>query len=238
MENNIFYLQKSPNLEKNKIIRQYVSLDKFFLNFIKQETWIRRKCDFVDKNERIPKGMLFYPTIATKKLDAETKKLVHKNYEKCKEIQTMSNYFVSCWTKEEKENALMWKSYTNGGIGICIISSISNFIASLDHAKMQEYEVYCGEMVYSNLDYTKEAEEFLFWKSKCYSDERELRFVFIPNDMGELNKPNIVIPCNYKVMIDEIRISPYIKKELANLLIEILSNKYDVTARYSSLNIS
>lgn len=136
---------------------------------------------------------------------------------------------ISCWTKTERESYLMWKSYA-GETGVRIKSSIHNLIASLqlDLEKDGADKLYCGSMHYcENLLPSNDEEKQMFSKDEVYKDEDEIRFYFIlSDDSNRKNTTHRLIPIDPNVMIDEIRLSPFLCKEAADKLARMIKCSY------------
>lgn len=112
----------------------------------------------------------------------------------------------ACWTEHLGENALMWGNFTSK-MGICIKSSIHNFMASLD---TDDYNIWCGRMAYSGIHTDTEILDCLFTKDKAFADEDEIRFYFTPRcSQSDKTDKGVSIPVLPQVLIDEIILSLY-----------------------------
>lgn len=236
METNTFFLREGYADIK---ICQYLPLDKLIIQLQRREYFIRQMKRFSDIGEsKLPITLAFYPTEFGKN-SSKNLSFVEHQLKKVDNYKDLSNSYVSCWTTENKENYLMWKSY--GGIyGACIVSSITNFIASFNPESFSEYEVYGTQVEYRSLNYTDVAEDALFIKSNFYKSESEFRFLFLPkedNREKELleQQANIWLPCDFSVMIDKIILSPFIPEAMATFLRQSIESKFKLDVKVSKI---
>ena len=102
--------------------------------------------------------------------------------------------------------------------------NINNFVASIN---TDEFKILCGHIAYDG--YTlKSFEECLFSKEKYYKDEREVRFYFMPNDDRNYSHKGMDIPIDPKTLIEEIVLSPYIKRSAAEKIAEVIRTEYGI----------
>ena len=236
MQENVFHLKKG--IDNQTTICQYLSLDKLLKQILECEYYIKRKDGFSDCNEKLPvKEYLFYPLPAGSQPSDKSTNLIEKQMQKAIKYTELSKSFVSCWTKNNVENYLMWKSYTPHPFGVCIVSSIYNFLASFQNQAFSQYNVYCAEIEYGNYNISDEPDDMLFKKANFFRDEQEIRFLFSPKDEKIREKTNIWIPYNYETMIDEIIISPFLSDKITNFLLEILKNKFKLKAKCSKIRL-
>ncbi len=220
---NYYYLFKG--WEGNIAIYQYMDLDYLFSLLERKQYYINRRYHFEDRCESVlPSKSLFgFNTYGTLLNEEEIQKRMEEISNKLDTYKESSYWLTSCWTKDSIESLLMWKNYTTK-IGVRTKSSIQNFVASIDSDK---YTIVCGHISYDGY-LSKPFEECIFSKEKYYKDEREVRFYFIPNDDSDSLPTGVDIPINPLTLIDEIVLSPYIKRRAAEKLTELIKNEYGI----------
>lgn len=231
---NLFYLVNSqPDVE----IRQYLSLTRLLDQLVRKKYYISQKNRFEDAHEgKLPIQLTFHPIPANKKWDAKDDELLARQKEKGDKFKELSHGYVSCWTKDTDENILMWKSYAPQA-GVCICSTIYNFIASFDADSFRKYDTYCAPVAYRTLNFTDDAEDALFVKQPYYKDEKEVRFLFLPKNQEEKADSKIWLPANHAVMIDKAILSPDIPFPAANSIKACLS-KFGIKAELSKIKLN
>lgn len=209
----------------DKVICQYIRLDYLLQLLGTRKLYAKRRRENSDSNEGYYKQYLeFGVSIADKDIlsnpESQERNLTYKDIVYCP---------ISCWTKNERESYLMWKSYA-GETGVRIKSSIHNLIASLqlDLGKDGADKVYCGSMNYcENLLPSNDEEKQMFNKDKVYIEEDEFRFYFIlSDDFNKKSTTHRFIPIDPTVMIDEILLSPFLCKEAADKLTQMIKCSY------------
>lgn len=231
---NIFYLSTEQD---NTKICQYLSLNNFISHLMRNKYYIRRKNLFKDVNERtLPLKFLFIPTEALSDTDAnvtQTSQISNlKQSEKLKNYKELSNCFVSCWTKEVSQNSLMWESYAHK-YGVCITSTIFNFIASFKDTEFQNYDTYCAPVSYRHIDFIDTPEDLLFVKDPLYRIESEIRFLFFPKEKSATNHSNIWLHYDYNLMIDEVILSPFFSSDTASFIKNCLEKQFNLNVKHS-----
>ncbi|MDE5849928.1 MAG: hypothetical protein K2H38_07285 [Muribaculaceae bacterium] len=225
---NKFYLRKG--LDDIKIC-QYLSLDNFLKQLIGGKYYVRRKNMFEDVTEKtLPIDFLFVPSEVNTNQKNQSKDLLDRQIQKFNRFKELSKSFVSCWTKDISSDYFMWKTYAST-YGVCIMSTIKNFIASFDNRCFVNYETYVSDVIYRNFSYADEPDDLLFVKNPLYRSEQEIRFIFLPNEDSPQNKYNILLPYNYDVMIDEVRLSPFWASATSKFLKDILENKFGLKVK-------
>ncbi len=145
-------------------------------------------------------------------------------------FKTSANYFASCWTLS-KDNYLMWNAYTHGNSGVCIESTVSNFVASIDPLSIEPFLICCSPMYYDGYSSISEVEEILFKKLRQYEGEQEVRFYFLDGKQTNTEKANtnrdyVFLKIDPEVMIDKLIISPFMRGNSAHILKQNLEEKY------------
>lgn len=240
LDKNYFYHPKSFNVDYNTNIYQYLAFE-YFIRILQTETYfIRSKRCFEDKNERtLPIKLLFAPVIAGSKYNSDHPSSYNKRKQIHNDFEQLNYLYTSCWTTQNIENILMWKSYASK-MGVCIKSTIGNYIASFKQPSFSEYNVFCSKITYENLGFKDNAEEYLFCKNKEFADEREIRFIFEPKQISDeqtRQKDHINLDIFPSVMIDDVILSPYIGKATSKWIIDTLKSKYDFKIKQSTIEL-
>ena len=232
---NLFYLFRN---QQNVKICQYLSLEYFITHLTRGEYFIQRKNLFNDANEKkLPLSLMFAPTLANAPCSEKNTEIIEKQIEKYELYKEVSNSsFVSSWTLAAPDNYLMWKSYAPN-YGVCVVSCIEDFIASFNHQRINDYEIYCAPIDYRNYKFTDTPEDMLFIKSVSYKDESELRFLFSPKNETMKNERNIWVPYQYQIMIDKVILSPFLSPQIVGFLSASLREKFSIEVCPSLIKI-
>lgn len=215
----------------NSMICRYLDFDNFS-QILEGKFYVSTKSRFTDKYDVgrfIPKRYLFSIVPAS-----GTPKTVPFGEERLKKlrdnVKRSSKYLASCWTKVE-DDYLMWKTYTSGNCGVCIVSTINNVVASF--TTLNGYNAYCSKIFYDGYSYNDEPLDYLFSKSKGYSSEHEVRFYFIDEDKETSNAETDNIGKDFELfeikpemLIDRVIISPFMRGNSFELLKRILEKEY------------
>lgn len=231
--NDYFYLLKG--WEGNIPIYQYMDLDYLFSLLESKQYFVNRKCHFEDKGESVlpPKSLFGLNSIGVQLNKDEITKMTQELSEKLNRYRESASWLTSCWTKDNTESLLMWKNYTTK-IGVRIKSKIENVIASINTDK---YKIVCGHISYDGYN-SKPFEECLFSKERYYKDEYEVRFYFIPKDESINSLSGEFIAVTPETMIDEVILSPYINKNAAKIISQLLREEYSLqTVKLSKIEL-
>lgn len=202
-------------------IRRFVGMDSF-LQILDGKFYASFRGEFFDKWEKgIPAKMWFKAVpVGTQVSQAE-----YEQYsEMCKEVDCFKIVPTSCWTLNSANDYLMWKTYTQSNLGVCIESSPADVMLSLG---TEGYDIIASEIRYvMNLC---SFEECIFSKSSAYENEKEFRFFFRPkdNDMQYECKKGIIMDVCPETMIHRVYFSPFIRKEAAVLQKALIENSFD-----------
>ena len=145
--NKMRYYYLMDGLDENLPICQYMDLDYLLRLLGTRSYYVKAKELFPDKRESsLPLKSIFrlqpVEPGSYKGSDSISSKDSLKKYREYKESGA---FLTACWTEREGESALMWANFTTK-MGICIKSTIHNFIASFEN---DDYEIYCGRMSYN-----------------------------------------------------------------------------------------
>lgn len=235
----IFYLMEGVDI--NMSICQYLKLEYLYNLLDSQSYFLKRKQFFEDMAEKMPPMRnvfsMFTPHVVgtnhinTKKYQEEKKNL----YELINQLEYAKSLPTSCWTKRIDENYLMWKSYAPEN-GVCIKSTIHNFIASFTSC---EYRIICGKMSYNNYRGLRTIDDYLFSKHSFYSNEEEIRFYFDKqnyNEHKQLEKA-VYIKVDPTVLIDKIILSPLMDNKKVDEVITRIRNNFNFEIKKSSISL-
>ncbi len=200
------------------------------LQILNKHFFVSRKYSFADKYDAgrtVPLQPLFqlYVMDKGKAIPCVKKKYSLEEYYEL--VRKSKNYLVSCWTTN-KDDILMWNSYTQAHCGVCIESAIRKVLNSLQ--PLEGYHVYCSQMYYAGYDQLEAAEEYLFRKLSSYQHENEIRFYFLENNIVNLLKENVEsekLPPKYlnvspEDMISHLYFSPFIRGDSAKYQEDLL----------------
>lgn len=218
------------------------------LQILGNKFFVSRKYAFSDKfdaGKRIPLQFLYqlYVMDNGNAIPCKEKKYSLEEYYEL--VRKSKNYLASCWTTN-KDDILMWNSYTQAHCGVCIESTIKQVLFSLQPLK--DYFVYCSQMYYDGYEQLEAAEEYLFRKSSSYRHENEIRFYFLEDDIGSLLKENVerekmssmYLDVSPEDMILHLYFSPSIRggsaKYLSDLLVKSFSFLQDRIVEFKFKN--
>lgn len=225
-----FYLNKC--IESNVSIYRYLDIDSF-LQILNGDFFVskkRRFADGYDAGTKVP-----FKEIATNFLrvvgdDIAIPQKPFNLEQVLGVLQDSQEYLVSCWTKNE-DDFLMWNAYTQSSCSVCLQSTISNFVASL--TSIDDYSILCSPMFYDGFTNIGELEDVLFRKQRMYMNENEIRFYFLDTVLGTPIKYNLgkeafgtILKVKADVMIDKLILSPKMRGNSADILIQLLEEKY------------
>lgn len=212
-------------------ICRYMDFDSF-LQVLNGQFYVSVKRNFSDKYDagvKVPRYYLFQIVPASEPgivIPAEEERLnVLRDGAK-----QSGGYLASCWTTAA-DDILMWKAYTLGRCGVCIVSTIYNVVASFKSLK--GHNVYCSRMYYDEFSYNDTPTDYLFTKTKSYASEHEVRFYFLGDDIDSQDKNkkderkgSEWFDVSPDVMIDRIILSPYMRGNSFGLLKQLLEKEY------------
>lgn len=234
---NIFYL--SNTLPINTQICQYLRLDYLIEIIRKNKYLITQKRIFEDQSERkFSINLTFSPTPAVLNSEQDHTMIIDNQQDKAKQYKHLCYNYVSCWTAETTENILMWKGY-GSVFGACIRSNLNNFVASFDSTDFGKFDVYCAPINYRFQRFADAPEDCIFRKDPYYKDEKEIRFIFMPKDetIKDSNK-KIQLSINPRIMVEEIILSPYISKDAALFLADVISSTSNIPVSLSRIKLN
>ena len=234
---NWYYYRPDEGCD-DKFICQYMRLDYLIRLLEKKQYYVKRRRTFEDANESYINNKLSFAirhvgNNYTPQPKAEERWIPYTDIIHCP---------TSCWSKHKRESYLMWQSYATE-IGVCIRTTVHNFIASLQidlDITRSENKVLCGSMNYNHFKLSTIESNQLFDKDMVYADENEFRFYFLLASDFEKEKDEkkgIDIPVDTKVMIDEIILSPFICKEAGDKIAQMIKCAYDIDVKRSNIEL-
>lgn len=220
----------------DRSICQYMRLDYLIRLLETRQYYMKRRSKFQDANECLNHPALMFgisPAKSDEQLGQEAKEHSFSYYD----IVTCP---TSCWSLNEEENFLMWKSYATE-MGACIRTTVHDLIASLeiDIVPEGDNKVLCGTMDYKKFHPSTDEEQQLFDKDIAYAGEQEFRFYFMLESDKKKKTDGIYIPVNTSVMIGEILLSPFFNKDAADKFIRMIKCSYGIeNIRQSDIKLS
>ena len=161
-------------------ICRYLQFDTF-IGMVKQHKFfVNIKQNFVDQNEiRLPLKGSFSTHICGRETSKEIyKDEIKKDTKRRIEYKNYNFMPTSCWTLQTNENYLMWKAYAPN-MGVRIKTNVDKLLSSLS---TDNFDVLCGYIFYDGYGATKDVDDCLFSKTRSFSDEREFRIYFQPQN--------------------------------------------------------
>ena len=110
----------------------------------------------------------------------------------------------------------MWKAYTSNQISVRVGSTILHFIVSIIEIP---YDIFIAKVDYKN-KYTGDIYDVIFKKYEYYEDEQELRMLVLSDE-----EKGVHIPIDINILIDEIRVSPFLSPNMERFIINQLGEQ-------------
>ena len=127
------YFLLMDGVDSEEEIYQYMDLDYLLRLLESRSYFVKQKRFFPDFHESfLPLKSIFKPQPIFRKCEKPIKVEIEEALVRLRQFRESGTMLTACWTKHRGENALMWRNFTNK-MGICIKSSIHNFMASLDY---------------------------------------------------------------------------------------------------------
>ena len=212
-------------------ICRYMDFDNF-LQVLNGQFYVAVKRDFKDKYDagvKVPQRYLF-PIVPASEPGRAIPTEVERLDDLWDKVGQSDECLTSCWTMAV-DDSLMWKAYTSGNCGVCMVSTIYNVVASFN--SLNGHTAYCSRMFYDGFSYNDTSADYMFTKAKGYASEQEVRFYFLnddtdcPNkDAGNQHKKPEWFTVSPDVMIDRVILSPYMRGNSFNLLKQLLTKAY------------
>ncbi len=193
----------------NTVIGRYFSKEGFVDLLSSSQLRFTNLKDFEDCAEGIP---LYQDLIAS--LNDSTLPITpeYKEAQINAILQTIRNYYASCWMMKEKESYLMWKNYSCYHEGILLFTTAGQLLNSL---VLSHYEN-AGEnntWFYGEVDYgyyTPDISDHrrAFGKGHAFDEEKEFRIVLYKQEVPAEHDQYIFVPMTNFNFINKIVCSP------------------------------
>lgn len=231
-----FYIMEDVGISKKTIIYHYMDIKHLCYLLDNGAFHVNRKCNFEDKFEKelLTKKKWFAFSIVGNNAPQQNSNEIQDTINiKRKQFRSYSDILTSCWSQGPLENFLMWKSYTTPHNGVCIKTTIGKFAESLCE---DSYDLWCGKVQYARREQTTPIEEAEWMKDPEYFGENEIRFYFkkttnppykVPFD----NTNAVFVGIDYRRLIDQIILSPYMWDDDIERWKEHLSKAYKISEK-------
>ncbi len=249
---NLFYTL--PEVSVDTPIMRYMKLEHLLNILDDKKFYVSLKKKFEDKNESSLPLKYMFPIYLANAVppDEQSSRDLERMYSKLNEYKELKNIPTSCWTLKPHESYLFWKGYTSSGngrehecnycdndicdsdkgLGVCIKTTIGNVVASLIYP---DFDIFCGKMIYQNYSLYNDNEAFT--KSIYFRGEEEFRFYFVPKDDVYKIDNHIELDVNPDVLINEVILSPFFKKSVAEKVANVLRARYRIECRLSAIEL-
>ena len=171
----------NQSLDNDTRICRYMSFD-VFLQLLYGKLFVPRRQLFMDVREsgRRPIGSQFLlKSIGETNHDIQKIQEELKTYDQYSKNLSQSRFLLTaCWTIDNGEDFLMWKSYASQ-IGVCVKTSIGQLLTNINYEKYDLLPI-CSTMSYLSIYQKAGFLESVFAKDKNYQSENEFRIYFVP----------------------------------------------------------
>ena len=212
-----FWLMDNAGISQDTVIYHYFDIEYLIQMLDNGSFHVSRKKVFEDPMERelLKRKLFFAFSIVGDNAPCQDSSLIQERINSSRaRFSLLSSTLTSCWAQGPNENILLWKYYTKPSFGVCIKTTIGKFVEALND---DCYEMWCGKMLYENRGQTTDLNDAEWMKPPEFAGENEIRFYFKKNDLApfELDKKtdDAFLGVDFRVLIDEIRLSPYMSKE-------------------------
>ena len=228
-------IKESPSghgvyVEKSLIERRYLNLAIYrymqlphLLNLLSSphEFYVANRQSFSDLRDKMA---IVKKMEEIKNVYSEAESWKNRRYlrEKKEKIRKAWQQCISCWCLDimnsgiADENYLMWKAYTSNQISVRVGSTILHFIESIIEIP---YDIFIAKVDYKN-KYTGDIYDVIFKKHEYYEDEQELRMLVLSDE-----EKGVHIPIDINILIDEIRVSPFLSPNMERFIINQLGEQ-------------
>jgi len=207
----------------NAIIWRYMSLEKFLDLLINSQLFFSNLNRLTDKYEG---------TVYDKNFKSEVKAIMESefngfdeidlNHERAR-VEILKNFtLVNCWTMRRHESYALWKIYGGNNSSIAIKSTVSSLKDSINSTEQEFNEdIFMSKVKYQQkLDDSFSRIDATITKKPFYDFESEIRLIILNYNKSEggykipydISKGRTV-KLNLEKLINEIYISPFLKKQ-------------------------
>ena len=173
----------NQTLDNDTRICRYMSFD-VFLQLLYGRIFVPRREIFMDVREsgkRSIKSHFLLRSIGESNHDIQKNQEELKAYDQYSKNLKQSRFLLtSCWTIDNGEDFLMWKSYTSQ-IGVCVKTTIGQLLSNIYYEKYDLLPI-CSTMSYLSIYQKAGFLESVFAKDKYYQSENEFRIYFVPKN--------------------------------------------------------
>lgn len=249
---------------ENTHICRYMDFYKF-LSLLSGIFYVPRKTLFLDEREKgwVPMKNRFVVSVVggeehRMSFNEDARQVEWSKY--LEHLEKSRYLLTSCWTKDDGENYLMWRSYTDK-MGVCVHTTIGRLIQALDY-ESSNYMPICSSIYYMNQNMLPDFLFDMFRKDIFYRYENEIRFYFVQQNLKihlvsnehvnqlledsakEEEKKRQKIRSSYKeyhifkidpTFIDSITLSPFISENATCEIMNILCHQYKEIFKNQSL---
>lgn len=219
-EHRVFVKGHNYKLMSETKIYRYMRLSTLLDMLFYEIMHIPNRLDFTDLCEKNGLNKLVEELSSFSSVPSYREKQIMKRMEK--DRQRALSVCVSCWTLDQRNNKtndesyLMWKSYSKDDIVCRVGTTIGQLIESI---KGTSYDIIISDVDYKGEVEMMEYEDMVFRKSIYYEDEQEIRMAVLSN-----NKAGIDLIVDNHILLDEIKISPFVPPVLGFFILSQLKN--------------
>ena len=171
----------NQSLDNDTRICRYMSFD-VFLQLLYGKLFVPRRQLFMDVREsgrRPIRSRFLLKSIGETNHDIQKIQKELKTYDQYSKNLRQSRFLLtSCWTIDNGEDFLMWKSYASQ-IGVCVKTSIGQLLTNINYEKYDLMPI-CSTMSYLGIYQKTGFLESVFAKDRYYQSENEFRIYFVP----------------------------------------------------------
>lgn len=217
------YIGPDNNINLNTPLFRYMKLSHLIELLSGNSLYVARRQTFTDKRDskgskkELSEFLNSYELVI--RLNKKKKK---ETIEKKKQVWEQ---FISCWTLNEKEDYLMWKTYGFQEISCRIGTTIGKLIDSItdlsNDVLISKVHYRCYSAPHISTLYSD-----VFEKTEFYKSEQEVRILVLANNHNSCSQNNVNIPLDIETLDINIIISPFISNGLQNLISETLITQY------------
>lgn len=228
-----FWLMEKVGLSAETVIYHYFDIEYLIQMLDNGSFHVSRKKVFADSMEQelLKRNLWFAFSIVSKNAPRQDSSLIQNEINRNrKQFSLLSQTLTSCWSQGPNENILLWKYYTKPSFGVCIKTTLGKFVEALND---DCFEIWCGKMLYENREQTTNINDAEWMKPPEYAGENEIRFYFKKNDLVpfglDIRSDAAFLGIDYRVLIDEIRLSPYMSKEEILIWRKYIAKTYKIS---------
>jgi len=219
----------SNKIDKDFIPDNNLTICKY-MDFIKFMSLLQYEKLFFSRADKFEDGLEGSIPDAFFKNFSQSEKLAYKKiHESYKEHKTKT--YISCWSEFHEESYAMWQIYSKK-YGLAIQTTVGKLEKALSSS-----EAIIRKVKYINYNNNNEKvhvplvtcdgsdslqRNFFVIKPNFYEYEKEIRAIIISNE----SQPHKEVPIDLNYLIDEIIISPFSSRWTADLIKDLVWNRY------------